>query len=188
MKVLIQSIIALIIAQILAVFEPPFLQYYYALLVASMITLGLRTGCPWYTRITLLLFLGYIAENNAYLWNVDASAMALVHLVLGASIFNYCKTSMSKAHIYLSGILGLKALCDILQYSGIIIPSIYIYHAAINFLSVVGLIWFMNLSVRRHRLIINGVKGIDPILLKIALCISQIKTTLYGTTGKGSPQ
>lgn len=186
MKIILQSALILSIAQLIAVLKPDILVWYYALTVIVMVTVGLRTGCPWYTRITLLLFLGFVFENNPYLWHEDFFAMGAIHLLLATSIFFFCKTAGSKAYLYISSIAGLKVLCDMFQHYAIIFPSIYIYHAAINVLSILAIVWFINMSIERRKLIINRDQRIDPILLKIELWTNQMHTTITRIMGNES--
>ena len=186
MMVIAQSAFVIATAQVVAVFFTPLLDWFYALIVFLVIVFGFRARCPWYTRLTLLLFSGYVAENQDYLWNFDPYAMGMVHFVIGASIFTYCKTKSSQAHMYIGGIVCAKVIIDLFYYANIVIPGSYAYHAALNGLSIVSLVWFVNLSIARRERIAAKDERIDPILLKAYICLNQIRTTLFIITGKGS--
>lgn len=175
MKLVAYIIAAMMGAQLIAMFAATLLHWYYASMVILMLILGLRTGCPWYTRITLLLFAAYVAENNYYIWNDNTVVLGGIHLLISFLLFNFCSTSGSKAHIYLAVILLIKATSDIAHYFGIVFPSTYIYHATINALAIIQLIWFMIMSIERRSLIVNRSTEIDPILLRFAIWVKMIR-------------
>lgn len=185
MKIAAQIAVAMIGAQLIAMFAAPLLNWYYALIVGVMLMAGLRTGCPWHSRITILLFAAYVGENDLYLWNENTLMLGGVHLLIAFLLINQCSAKGSKAHIYLSFIAMVKVSSDAMHYYGVLFPSTYIFHATINALSIVQLVWFVNLSIERRKLIANRSKEIDPILLRLAIWETMIH---YGNTGKGSPQ
>lgn len=130
--------------------------FYLHLYFFCMVTLAVWSGFASKSRdhaiVGMMLFSSYILENNPDLWNHSHAALALAHAAIGGIIVSMCHQKVAS---YFAGIYSAKALVGGAMLFGL--GGLYQYHVALNALSIIALIWFMDISLHRRRLVIEGV-------------------------------
>lgn len=152
---------------------------YYFIMVVGMMCMGFSTRDPWYYTITMILFFGYVAENNPEAWFNNQLILCVVHLVIVWGLLRWCSTRGSNAHIYLAILSGLKALNDVGFATGLTFDVRLYYQLTLNLLAIMQMIGFMHYCILRTALIKDHPDRVDPLTLRFVAWMKKRQIRLY---------